>query len=52
MKQSLVVEVKDKESNPNSECDPENIQNKKINDTDPTATVANSTIQPEEPVYL
>jgi hypothetical protein len=45
-----VVEVKDKEPNPDSESDPENIENKQIIDADPTATVATTTIQPEEPV--
>jgi hypothetical protein len=49
-KQSLVVEVKDKEPNPDSESDPENIENRQIIDADPTATVTTTTIQPEEPV--
>jgi hypothetical protein len=47
-----VVEVKDKESNPDSESDLENIENRHIIDTDPTATVVTATIQPEEPVDL
>jgi hypothetical protein len=49
-KQSLVAKVKDKESNPDSESDPENIENRQIIDADPTATVVTATIQPEEPV--
>jgi hypothetical protein len=48
-KQSLVVEIKDKESNPDSESDPENNEKRQIIDADPTATVATATIQPEEP---
>jgi hypothetical protein len=49
-KQSLVVEVKDKEPNPESKSDPENIENRQIIDVDPTSIVATATIQPEEPV--
>jgi hypothetical protein len=49
-KQSLVVEVKDTEPNPDSESDPENIENRQIIDADPTATVVTTTIQLEEPV--
>jgi hypothetical protein len=45
-----VSEVKDTESNPNSESDPENIENRQIIDADPTSTVATTTIQPEESV--
>jgi hypothetical protein len=45
-----VVKVKDKESNPDSESDLENIENRKIIDVDPTAIVTTTTIQPEEPV--
>jgi hypothetical protein len=45
-----VVEVKDKEPNPHSEFDPENIENRKIIDADPTATVTTTTIQPKEPL--
>jgi hypothetical protein len=48
-KQSLVVEIKDKELNPDSESDSENIDRRQIIDTDPTAIVATTTIQPEEP---
>jgi hypothetical protein len=48
-KQSLVAEIKDKEPNPNSESDSENIGKGQIIDTDPTAIVATATIQPEEP---
>jgi hypothetical protein len=48
-KQSLVVEIKDKESNPDSESDSENNGRRQIIDTDPTAIVATTTIQPEEP---
>jgi hypothetical protein len=51
-KQSLVVKVKDTELNPDSESDPENIENIHIIDTDPTATVATTKIQLEEPIYL
>jgi hypothetical protein len=46
-----VVKVKDKESNPDSEFDLENIENIRIIDTGPTAIVATAIIQPEEPVY-
>jgi hypothetical protein len=49
-KQSLVVEVKDTKPNPDSESDPENIENRQIIDADPTATVMTTTIQLEEPV--
>jgi hypothetical protein len=45
-----VVEVKDKESNPDLESDPKNIENRQIIDTNPIATVATTTIQPEEQV--
>jgi hypothetical protein len=47
-----VVEVKDKESNLDSQSDSENMENRQIIDTDPTTTVATKTIQPEEPVDL
>jgi hypothetical protein len=43
-----VVKVKDKELNPNSKSDLENIENKKVINVDPTATIATTTIQPEE----
>jgi hypothetical protein len=49
-KQSLVVEVKDKDPNLDSESDLENIENKQIIDADPTTTVATTIIQPEEPI--
>jgi hypothetical protein len=49
-KQSMVTEVKDKESNPNSESDLETIENRQISDVDPTTTVATTTIQLEEPI--
>jgi hypothetical protein len=48
-KQSLVVEIKDKEPNPDSESDSENTGKRQIIDADPTAIVATTTIQPEEP---
>jgi hypothetical protein len=41
-------EIKDKESNPDSE-DSKNIDRRQIIDTDPTTIVATATIQPEEP---
>jgi hypothetical protein len=52
LKQSLVVEIKDKEPNPDSEFDYENTGKGQIIDTDPTAIVATATIQPEEPIDL
>jgi hypothetical protein len=39
-KQSLVAEIKDKESNPDSEFDSENTDRRQIIDADPTAIVA------------
>jgi hypothetical protein len=48
-KQSLVAEIKDKESNLDLESDYENIDRRQIIDEDPTALVATTTIQPEEP---
>jgi hypothetical protein len=48
-KQSLVVEIKEKELNLDSESDSENNGRRQIIDTDPTATVTTTTIQPEEP---
>jgi hypothetical protein len=51
-KQSLVIEVKDTEPNPDSKSDPENIENKHIIDAKPIAIVATTTIQLEEPVDL
>jgi hypothetical protein len=44
-----VVEIKDKEPNPDLESDSENTGKGRIIDTDPTAIVATETIQPEEP---
>jgi hypothetical protein len=51
-KQSLVAEIKEKEQKPDSESDLENTSRRHIIDTDPTATIATTTIQPEEPTYL
>jgi hypothetical protein len=48
-KQSLVAEIKDKESNPDSEFDCENNGKGQIIDADPTAIVTIATIQLEEP---
>jgi hypothetical protein len=45
-----VIEIKDTEPNPDSESDPENIENRQIIDADPTATVTTTTIRPEESV--
>jgi hypothetical protein len=44
-----VVEIKDKETNPDSESDSENTDRRQIIDADPTVIVANATIQLEEP---
>jgi hypothetical protein len=44
-----VFEIKDKEPNPDSESDSENTGRRQIIDIDPTATIATTTIQPEEP---
>jgi hypothetical protein len=44
-----VVEIKDKESNPDSESDLENNGRRQIIDADPTTIVMTTTIQPEEP---
>jgi hypothetical protein len=44
-----VAEIKDKELNPDSESDSRNNGKRQIIDTDPTATVVTTTIQPEEP---
>jgi hypothetical protein len=49
-KQSLVTEIKNKELKLDSEFDPENIENRYIIDTKPTATVGTATIQPKETV--
>ena len=45
LKKSLVVEIKEKELNPNSK----NNGRRQIIDTDPTTIVTTATIQPEEP---
>jgi hypothetical protein len=45
-----VVEIKDKELNPNLESDSENNGKGQIIDVDPTAIVMTTTIQPEEPI--
>jgi hypothetical protein len=47
-----VAEIKDKESNPDSESDYENIGKRQIIDAHPTVIVATTTIQPEEPIDL
>jgi hypothetical protein len=47
-----VAEIKDKESNPDSESDYENTGKRQVIDTNPTAIVATATIQPEEPTNL
>jgi hypothetical protein len=44
-----VAEIKDKESNPDSESDSENTGKGQIIDVDTTAIVATAAIQPEEP---
>jgi hypothetical protein len=46
--QSLVAELKDKESNPDLDPDSENNKRRQIIDTKPIVTVATATIQPEE----
>jgi hypothetical protein len=47
-----VAEIKDKEPNPDSEFDSENTSKGQIIDADPTAIVATTIIQPEEPTDL
>jgi hypothetical protein len=49
-KQSLVAKIKDKEPNLDSESDSENNGKRQIINTDPTAIVAITTIQPKEPI--
>jgi hypothetical protein len=44
-----VVEIKDKEPNPDSQFDYENTNRRQIIDGNPTAIVTTATIQPEEP---
>jgi hypothetical protein len=51
-KQSLVVELKEKESEPDSDFDSEHNKGKQIIDAEPTATIVATTIQPEEPEEL
>jgi hypothetical protein len=46
--QSLVVELKDKESNPELDFDSKNNKRRQIIDAEPTDTVATATLQPEE----
>jgi predicted aspartyl protease len=45
-----VVEIKDKEMNPDSKSDSENTCKRHIIDADPIAIVTTTTIQPEEPI--
>ena len=45
VRKSLVSKVKDKESNPDSKSDLENIENRQIIDVDPTATIVTTTIK-------
>jgi hypothetical protein len=44
-----VVDIKDKEPNPDSESDIESNEKIQIIDVDPTATITTATIQPKEP---
>jgi hypothetical protein len=44
-----VVEIKDKELNPDSKYNSENNGKRQIIDADPTAIVMTATIQPKEP---
>jgi hypothetical protein len=44
-----VVDIKDKEPNPDSESDSENNGKGQIIDANPTSIIATATIQPEEP---
>jgi hypothetical protein len=48
-KQSLVAELKETESSPDSDSDSDNNKRRQIIDAEPTATVTTTTIQPEEP---
>jgi hypothetical protein len=48
-KKSLVVDIKDKESNPDSKSNFENSRKRQIINADPTAIVMTATIQPKEP---
>jgi hypothetical protein len=45
-----VVDIKDKEMNPNLEFDSENIDRIQIIDANPTSIISTKTIQPEEPL--
>jgi hypothetical protein len=47
-KKSLVVELKEKESEPYSDFDSEKNKGKRIIDAEPTTTIMTTTIQPEE----
>jgi hypothetical protein len=47
-----VAEIKEKELNPDSEFDYENTNTVHIIDADPTAIIATTKIQPEEPTYF
>jgi hypothetical protein len=44
-----VADIKYKDSNPDSKSDSKNTGKRQIIDTDPTAIVTTTTIQPEEP---
>jgi hypothetical protein len=46
-----VAKIKEKEPNPDLESNSENTGRRQIIDTDPTATIVATTIQPEEPTY-
>jgi hypothetical protein len=51
-KKSLVDEIKEKETNPDSESNSENNWRREIIDADCTAIIATATIKPEELTYL
>jgi hypothetical protein len=51
-KKSLVVKIKEKELNPDSETYSENNRRRQIIDVDPTSIVTTAIIHPEEPTYL
>jgi hypothetical protein len=46
-----VAKIKDNEPNHDSQFDSENTGRRQIIDADPIATVVDTTIQPEEPIY-
>jgi hypothetical protein len=48
LKQSLVVNIKEKESEPDSDFDSYHNKGKQIIDVEPTSTIATKTIQPKE----